>query len=103
VVLFTGSFASVPHEVRQLLYNWGVLGGAPGTHCLALGYGSMYNHANPANMRYVADTAQGALCFVATRAIGVGEELTVNYNAFAGGTESTSDTWFARMGVDLAE
>jgi hypothetical protein len=47
VVLFAGSFASVPHEVRQLLFDWGVLSGtqaAPATHGLALGYGSRYDH-----------------------------------------------------------
>ena len=99
VILFSGSFASVPDEVRKLLFNWGVLSGVGSAHCLALGYGSMYNHANPANMRYEADPAVHVLRFIATRDIAVDEELTVNYNAVGGGHESTADTWFTGMGV----
>lgn len=103
VVLFDGSFHSVPDPVRKLLFNWGYLAGTESMHCLALGYGSLYNHANPANMRYEADAQHGALRFVAVRRIEVGEELTVNYNAVGGGSQSAEDTWFARMGVQRWE
>ena len=99
VVLFTGAFGSVPEEVRKLLFNWGVLADTAHTHCLALGYGSMYNHENPANMRYEADAVAGVLRFIAVRDIAANEELTVNYNAVGGGAESEGDTWFTRMGV----
>ena len=99
VILFTGSFASVPDEVRKLLFNWGVLADVSSAHCLALGYGSLYNHENPANMRYEADSAANVLRFIAMRDIAIDEELTVNYNAIGGGHESTTDTWFTGMGV----
>ena len=100
VVLFDGSFGAIPDEVRKVLFNWGVLAaGVASCHCLALGYGSLYNHDNPANMRYEADPGSRALRFVAVRAIAPGEELTVNYNARGGGPESDDDTWFERMGV----
>jgi uncharacterized protein len=99
VLLFDGSFGAIPDEVRKVLFNWGVLAGAASCHCLALGYGSLYNHDNPANMRYEADPARRTLRFVAVRAISKGEELTVNYNARGGGHESDDDTWFERMGV----
>ena len=99
IILFSGSFSSVPDEVRKLLFNWGVLAQRPGTHCLALGYGSLYNHDNPANMRYEADAATNVLRFLAARDIGADEELTINYNAHGGGHESTADTWFAGMGL----
>jgi hypothetical protein len=99
VILFSGSFASVPKEVRQLLFNWGVLASVPSTHCLALGYGSMYNHENPANMRYEADAASQLLRFIAVREIGAHEELTVNYNAVGGGHVSHADTWFDGLGI----
>jgi hypothetical protein len=99
VILFSGSFSSVPDEVRKLLFNWGVLAEVAGTHCLALGYGSLYNHENPANMRYEADPGNKVLRFIAARDIGVDEELTVNYNAIGGGHESGADTWFAGMGL----
>lgn len=99
VILFSGKFGSVPEEVRKLLFNWGVLAQVEDSHCLALGYGSLYNHDNPANLRYEADAQAQLLRFVAVRAIAAGEELTVNYNAIGGGHESADDTWFDRMGV----
>lgn len=101
VVLFTGSYASVPDEVRKLLFNWGVLARTEAAHCLALGYGSLYNHENPANMRYEADAESRLLRFVAIRDIAADEELTVNYNAIGGGHESDQNTWFIGMGVEV--
>ena len=103
VILFNGSFASVPSEVRKVLFNWGFLAKVADMHCLALGYGSLYNHDNPANMRYEADVALGVLRFVTMRKIAVDEELTVNYNAVGGGAESLADTWFSGMGVKVYE
>lgn len=99
VVLFSAAYASVPEEVRKLLFNWGVLANTASGHCLALGYGSMYNHQNPANMRYEADAQARVPRFVAIRDIAADEELTVNYNAIGGGHESDGDTWFTGMGV----
>jgi uncharacterized protein len=99
VVLFSGAFSAVPDEVRKLLFNWGVLAQVQNMHCLALGYGSMYNHDNPANLRYEADASAGVLRFIAVRVIAQDEELTVNYNAVGGGPHSADDTWFTHMGV----
>ena len=99
VVLFFGSFTDIPDEIRKLLFNWGVLANRGNTHGLALGYGSLYNHDNPANMRYEADATHPLLRFIAVRAIAQDEELTVNYNAIGGGHESVNDTWFNRMGI----
>jgi hypothetical protein len=93
VLLFSGTFASVPAEVRQILFNWGVLTNGPSCHCLALGYGSMYNHDNPSNMRYQANPHARTLNFFAIRDIDCNEELTVNYNSLGGGHESQADTW----------
>ena len=101
VILFSGTFASIPEEVRKILFNWCVLADVHSTHCLALGYGSLYNHDNPANMRYEADLDGNLLRFIAVRAIGQGEELTVNYNAHGGHHESEADTWFDRMGIKV--
>jgi len=100
VVLFSGVFGSVPDEVRKLLFNWGVLANAPGVHCLALGYGSLYNHDNPANMRFEGDAGAGVLRFIAVRDIAQGEELTVNYSSFGGSHESGGESWFTRMGLE---
>lgn len=50
-------------------------------HAVALGYGSLFNHDNPASLRYEADPGNLSLRFIATRDIAAGEELTINYNA----------------------
>lgn len=102
-LLFHGKPASLPEELRRVLFNWGVLADVRSTHCLPLGYGCIYNHENPANMRYAADVATQQLRFIAVRAIGTGEELTINYNALGGGHESDADSWFTRQGVERFE
>lgn len=104
VVSFVDGFDKLPVELKRVIFNWGYLSGSPGPQGLALGYGSMYNHSNPANMRYQADLANVSLHFIAVRPIATGEELTVNYNAHGGGAEWHDDTWFEQMGIEpLAE
>lgn len=104
VVPFVVGPVELPAELKRVLFNWGYLSGEPGPQGLALGYGSLYNHGNPANMRYQADTKSVSLHFIAVRAVQAGEELTVNYNAHGGGAEWSDDAWFERMGVErLAE
>ena len=61
---------------------------------IALGNGSLYNGANPANMRYEADVKAKAILFIAARDIASGEELTVNYSARDGGPTSPDNWWF---------
>ena len=101
VILLSNAYASIPQEVRSLLFNWGVLASSTNRHCLALGYGSMYNHGNPSNMRYEADPTARVLRFIAVRDIAADEELTVNYNAAGGSHRSDGDTWFQGMGIDV--
>jgi hypothetical protein len=85
--------------MKTLVFDWAVLAGVPGTHALALGYGSMYNSDNPANLRYEADRQRLLLRFVAVRDIAEGEELTVNYNAIGGGATWHDNNWFDRMKI----
>lgn len=99
VVLLTCRLASLPGELQRLLFNWGVLASLPDRHALALGYGSLYNHDNPASMRYEADAEAQQLRFIAVRDIAGGEELTINYNALGGMPESDHDGWFEAMGI----
>ena len=101
VILFQIPFFSLPEQLKTLVFNWGVLAGIPNTetHALALGYGSMYNSDNPANLRYEADQQGSLLRFIAVRQIAEGEELTVNYNAVGGGAEWHDDNWFDRMKI----
>ncbi|MCB0630684.1 MAG: SET domain-containing protein-lysine N-methyltransferase [Saprospiraceae bacterium] len=61
-------------------------------HCaIALGYGSLYNHASKPNADYRMDYADHSITFYCTRLIKAGEEITVNY--VAGGNER-SELWF---------
>ena len=85
------------------MFDWGVLAKVPNTQAFALGYGSMYNHDNPANMRYEANRQNSLLRFISIREINKGEELTVNYNAIGGGTEWDDNNWFDRMNIKPVE
>ena len=64
------------------------------TNCLALGFGSLYNHSYRPNARY-DDVGPQAKSFTALRDIAPGEEITVNYNGEPGRRKKV---WF-----DLAE
>lgn len=94
VVVIRDSNKSLPKEIRERVFNWGALCGELGRSAVALGYGSMYNHANPSNLNYAVVDGIDALRFVAARRIETDEELTINYNGPRGGNVSTDDTWF---------
>jgi hypothetical protein len=83
-------------NLKTRVFDWGALGGRPGETALALGYGSIYNHGNPPNLRYraIPRGISSGLEFSAAREIAAGEELTVNYNGAKGDIVSTSDNWF---------
>jgi uncharacterized protein len=100
VVILEMPFESLPEEFKKLAFDWDELADRPGTHALALGYGSLYNDDNPANMRYEA-VGCAALRFSAVRAIRPGDELTINYSALGGGAVWHNDDWFDRMNVTL--
>ena len=59
---------------------------------LALGFGSLYNHAYAPNAHYVKSVKEALIKFVALRTIEVGEEITVNYN---GDPTDQAALWFA--------
>jgi uncharacterized protein len=99
VLVLHGSFPKLPAELQRLVYGWHLLAGEPGTHAVALGYGSLYNSANPANMRFEADRNEALLRFVAARDIAADDELTVNYSSTGGGAESTTNDWFKRLNM----
>ncbi len=62
------------------LYHYYFLWGEKEDHyAFALGYGSLYNHAELPNARYAADYDQGTLSFYTIRPLPAGEEITVNY------------------------
>lgn len=82
-------------RLRTYDFDWQVLANTkfPAT-AIAAGYGSMYNHADHANMSYHADPIALALVFTAVREISRQEQLTINYNARGGGSEWHDDNWF---------
>ena len=72
----------------------------PSPRALALGYGSLYNSANPSNMRFEADASQLALRFIANQDIDVDEELTINYDG-EGGAEWQDHNWFVENRIEF--
>lgn len=91
----------LPPVLREYLFDWEALTGQVG-RALPLGYGSVYNSANPANMRFEAIvTPRPLLKFVAVRPISKGEELTVNYSGYRGAAESANNDWFAKLGKEM--
>ncbi len=85
--------------MKLILFNWSGLTRTSGK-ALALGYGSLYNSANPANVRYEADPTLPALRFIAHRDIAADEELTINYSGIEGGVESPDYHWFTEMEIE---
>ena len=96
VVIFETPSQALPEVIDRLMFDWGVLANRPGTDALALGFGSLYNDDNPANMRYEAIPSESVLRFIAVRDIKADEELTINYSARGGGASWHDDNWFDR-------
>ena len=99
VVQLRCDFESLDGELQRRVFSWHRLANMPGVHALAFGYASLYNHANPANMRYAAVANGEAIIFIAARDIPAGSELTINYNGVEGGTTSKEDNWFTDAGI----
>ena len=86
--------------LRTYDFDWQVLAGTEHqATAIAGGYGSMYNHANSANMSYQADPVALTLVFTAARDINREEELTINYNARGGGPVWNDDNGVEREGI----
>ena len=91
----------LPMDIKRIVFGWGKLLGLQHRRpAIVLGYGSIYNHSNPAGLRCEADAPNRILRFVAVRAIDADEELTINYNSLDTAT-SSDDTWFETNGVQL--
>jgi SET domain len=101
VVAFGGKLSGIPQDVQRILFDWGTLTDTGRAYCLALGYGAMYNHDNPSNLRFEADEQAQTIRFIAVRDIAADEELTINYNAHCGAHTSDEDTWFDARGVTI--
>lgn len=99
VIPLRASFEGFEPTLQRCVFNWERLAGMQDTSAIALGYGSMYNHANPANMQYRAVQEGAAIEFIAVRAIRGGEELTINYSGSGGAPVSADEGWFEACGV----
>lgn len=101
VVLIRKPYEAIHKELKTFVFYWEVPGSKTVTQALALGYGSLYNHANPSNMRYETDGEALIMRFVAVRDISPDEELTINYNADGGASASDDDWWFEEKKIKL--
>jgi uncharacterized protein len=73
-------------SLRGLYFHW-----SDDAVGVALGYGSLYNHAWRANARYEPDFEADVIRFYAVRPIAAGEEVTVNYT---GEPDGDGPLWF---------
>lgn len=92
---YTSDKTIMPIEVDDYSFNWSFLTqNGKKDKCIALGYGSLYNSANPANMRYEADEKNLNLLFIAVSDIPKDTELTINYSGISGSHISDDNYWF---------
>lgn len=75
-------------KLHDYYFLWGPDQDRP---AIALGYGSIYNHAYEANANYRFDYVNNTIDFFAVKPIAAGEEITVNYN---GEPNNTQPVWF---------
>lgn len=101
VLILHKPLAELPVEIQTFVYAWPSQKERPNTHAIALGYGSMYNHDNPSNMRFDSDESGPNMRLTATRDIEIGEEMTINYNAHGGGSVWHNNDWFDHWQIDL--
>lgn len=101
VVVFSLIGCKLPGHLKRIMFAWGKLTGGTDVlvQALALGYGSLYNHANPANLSYEPEASGPSLRFTAARDILADEQLFINYNGAFGSVVSVEDDWFDRMDV----
>lgn len=100
-----GDLGCSSDQFGNYVFNWSALRGKGSSDlyqaALALGNGTLYNSANPSNMRFEVSVEEQMLRFVAVRAIQAGEELTINYSSNGGGPTSEGDSWFDETGIPV--
>ncbi len=70
------SIAKNAAKISWYVFDW--IGGRQKSVALALGYGSIYNHSEMPNARYVSDPPD-VMEYIATRDISADEEIFINY------------------------
>ena len=100
VVVLKCDFKLLPPELQQRVFDWSALAKVEDAAlALVLGYGSMYNHANPANLYYEPSEGGECMRFIAASDIDANSELTINYNGAYGKNVSDEDDWFEARGI----
>ena len=100
IIKLVTPFRDLSIEVKHVCFDWAHLSQEDGIQALVLGYGSLYNHANPSNASYSAEGGQ-FLVISAARMINADEQITINYNFSSGGTTSTDDNWFQSRDIEV--
>jgi uncharacterized protein len=99
VVIIKARWSEMPQDLQRIVFDWSYLTKSEPASCVVMGWGSLYNHSNPANVRYAALADELCMQFMSSRDIHAGEELTINYNQTGGDIHSTKDIWFEKTGI----
>ena len=68
-------------KLHDYYFTWGL----EQKQCaIALGFGSLYNHAKDSNAEYNLNLADETIEIIAVKNILIGEEITINYNGESG-------------------
>ena len=70
------------------------------THVLALGFGSLYNHARLPNANYIIDEETKLITYYAIDCIGKGKEICINYSGKSG---QDFKEWFAARNIEYCQ
>jgi hypothetical protein len=77
---------------QTVFYNYYILWPEPeGSACLALGYGSLYNHSDHPNAEITLDLVHQTVDFKCIREVEADSELLIDYTA---GLKDAPDLWF---------
>jgi len=74
--------------LHDYIFEWGI---NKDKCCMALGFVPMYNHSYESNCEYFMNFDEESIQIKTIRAIGKGEELTINYN---GDWNNNKRIWF---------
>ena len=100
VLPYRMSFDKLSRELQHVVFNWSDDDERLPFHAHALGFGSYFNHASPANVRYEADRDALLMRFYVVEDVRAGTELTINYDSDDGGPTSTDSFWFEEMKIE---
>ena len=96
MLIFRVDECCFPSNLADRFFTWATTGiaGKEKWGAITWGYGCLYNHDEPANMRHPIDWKHRAITFQTVKPVKKGEELTINYNSPDRGPTSDRDTYF---------